>query len=230
MCVAHGAAPRGGGVARARAPLPLTARARLLRAPPPADNEVEGLNSTRESATLAGQWLTQMATAASAAGAGVQFCMSLGRLLMMAVELPGITQFRAGDDYGPGQTAGCSYPYCVYYIGTTSLLGWAIDVAPSKDGFWSAEVQPGSPFGRGNATEPYAAMEAAIAVLSTANVMVDDGLDASGKAFTNISLVLATCTSGGRLLQPSRPASAIDACFATAAFKDNGPLPLRGAR
>ena len=190
-------------------------------------NEVEGLNATRESATLASLWLTQMATAAAKVGAGMQYCMTLGRLLMMAVELPALTQFRAGDDYGPGQTAGCSYPYCVYYIGTTSLLGWALDVAPSKDGFWSSEVQPGSPFGRGNATEPYAAMEAAVAVLSTANVMIDDGLDASGTSFTNVTLVLATCTSGGRLLQPSRPASAIDACFATAAFKDGGPAAQR---
>ena len=190
-------------------------------------NEVEGLNATRESATLTGQWLTQMATAAAKVGAGIQYCMTLGRLLTMAVELPQLTQFRAGDDYGPGQTATCSFPYCVYYIGTTSLLGWALDVAPSKDGFWSAEVQPGSPFGRGNATEPYAAMEAAIAVLSTANVMIDDGLDPSGRSFTNATLVLATCTSGGRLLQPSRPASAIDACFATAAFQNGGPAAQR---
>ena len=34
--------------------------------------------------------------------------MTLGRLLTMAVELPQLTQFRAGDDYGPGQTATCS--------------------------------------------------------------------------------------------------------------------------
>lgn len=176
-------------------------------------NEVEGLNATRESATLAGQWLTQMATAAGKIGATVQYCMSLGRLVTMAAELPSLTQFRAGDDYGPGQPAGCSYPYCVYYIGTTSLLGWALALAPSKDIFWSTEFQPGSPFGHGNATEPYSAMEAAVAVFSTAPVMLADGV-----GFTNVTLALATCTSGGRLLQPSRPASATDAAFAAAAL------------
>lgn len=86
-------------------------------------SEAEGLNATRESATLVGQWLTQMATAAGAVGATVQYCMSLGRFVMMAAELPAITQVRAGDDYGPGQTATCSFPYCVYYIGTSSLMG-----------------------------------------------------------------------------------------------------------
>ena len=190
-------------------------------------NEVEGLNATRESPTLAGTWLTQMATAAAKVGATVQFCMSLGRLVMMSSELPAITQFRAGDDYGPGQTQGCSFPYCVYYIGTTSLLGWSLDIAPSKDGFWSAELQPGSPFGRGNATEPYAAMEAAIAVYSTAPVQLDDGLGPDGVSFTNVTLALATCTSGGRLLQPSRPASATDASFLAAALGAGGPVAQR---
>lgn len=187
-------------------------------------NEAEGLNATRESATLTGQWLTQMATAAAKVNATVQYCMGLGRLITMAVELPAVTQFRAGDDYGPGQPAGCSFPYCVYYIGTTSLLGWALDIAPSKDAFWSMEVQPGSPFGHGNATEPYAAMEAAIAVLSTAPVQLGDGV-----GFTNVTLALATCTIGGRLLQPSRPATAIDACFAADAFADgaSGPVAAR---
>lgn len=169
-------------------------------------------------------WLTQMATAALRVGATVQYCMSLARFVMMAGELPAITQFRAGDDYNPGQTANCGFPYCVYYIGTTSLLGWALDITPSKDGFWSMEVQPGSPFGHGNATEPYAAMEAAIAVLSTAPVQLDDGV-----GFTNVTLALATCTTTtGRLLQPSRPASALDACFAADAFGASaGPVAVR---
>ena len=74
-------------------------------------------------------------------------------------------------------------------------------------------MQPGSPYGRGNATEPYPQMEAAIAILSTAPVQISDGI-----GFTNATLALATCTSGGRLLQPSRPATAIDACFAADAF------------
>ena len=157
-----------------------------------------------------------MATAALKVNATVQYCMSLARLVMMAAELPALTQFRAGDDYGPGQTTKCSFPYCVYYIGTTSLLGWALDLAPSKDNFWSTTIQPGSAFH--NATEPYPSMEAAIATYSTAPVQLGDGV-----GFTNVSLALATCTSAGRLLQPSRPSTAIDACFAAAAGLGSGP-------
>lgn len=96
-------------------------------------NEAEGLNATRESATLTEQWLTQMATAAQKLNVTVQYCMSLPRFVMMAAQLPAVTQVRAGDDYGPGQTASCSFPYCVYYIGTSSLLAWALAIAPSKD-------------------------------------------------------------------------------------------------
>jgi hypothetical protein len=171
------------------------------------------LNATRESATLTELWLTQMATAAEKLGVAVQYCMSLPRFVLMAAQLPAVTQVRAGDDYGPGQTATCSFPYCVYYIHTSSLLAWALGIAPSKDDWWSSTVQPGSPYGRGNATEPYPSMEAAIAILSTAPVQISDGV-----GFTNATLALATCTAGGRLLQPSRPATAIDACFAADAF------------
>jgi hypothetical protein len=229
-------------------------------------NEAEGLNATRESATLTEMWLTQMATAAEKLGVNVQYCMSLARFVMMAAQLPAVTQVRAGDDYGPGQTATCSFPYCaffffapppprtmatcaavptththihtrtrasplcaptkhagVYYIGTSSLLAWALDVSPSKDDFWTTTVQPGSPYGRGNATEPYPQMEAAIAILSTAPVQISDGI-----GFTNATLALATCTSGGRLLQPSRPATAIDACFAADAFGASaGPVAAK---
>jgi hypothetical protein len=72
-------------------------------------------------------------------------------------------------------------------------------------------------------------MEAAVAVYSTAPVMLSDGAGRS-----NATLALATCTSGGRLLQPSRPATALDACFAAAARGDGsapaahkpGALPI----
>ena len=60
-----------------------------------------------------------------------------------------MTTFRASDDYGPGQTGyyptqknaslpptdgstGCGFPYCVYYVGTTSILAWALQLGPSK--------------------------------------------------------------------------------------------------
>ena len=98
-----------------------------------------------------------------AAQVGIQYCMTYARMLMHSLKIPAVTQFRASDDYHPGQAPlntadtavaltpravrsqagpwpipegsknkGCNFPYCVYYVGTTSLLGWALGVAPSK--------------------------------------------------------------------------------------------------
>jgi hypothetical protein len=39
-----------------------------------------------------------------------------------------------------------------------------------------------------------------------------------GIGFANATLARATCTPSGRLLQPSRPMTALDGCFAAAAF------------
>jgi hypothetical protein len=100
----------------------------------------------------------------------------------------------------------------VYYIGTTSLLSWALGVAPAKDNFWSSDWQPGSAYGN-NTHEPFSEMEAAVAAYSTGPVTPSDGV-----GFTNVSLVLMTCTRNGTLLQPSRPMSTIDACYAQGAF------------
>jgi hypothetical protein len=85
-------------------------------------------------------------------------------MVMQSVEIPAVTQFRASDDYGPGQTGfypthkpgqnatdgstGCGFPYCVYYVGTTSIMAWALELEPSKDNFWSKPLQPGSAFNR----------------------------------------------------------------------------------
>ena len=78
--------------------------------------------------------------------------MTYARMVLQTVEIPSVTQFRASDDYGPGQTGyypmqtnaslpptdgskGCTFPYCVYYVGTTSILAHALQLNPSK--VWS---------------------------------------------------------------------------------------------
>lgn len=50
------------------------------------------------------------------------------------------------------------FRYCVYYIGTTSLLSWALGLAPAKDNFWSSEWQPGSAY-KNTTHEPYSEMQ-----------------------------------------------------------------------
>ena len=180
-------------------------------------NEFLGLNATQTSATLAEDWLREMANGASNAGAAVQYCMEMARFVMQAVELPAVTQFRASDDYGAGNDAKCGFPYCVYYVGTTSLLAYALDLKPSKDNFWSTQVQPGNAFNN-RTMERFSDMQAAIAALSSGPVQVSDGVGYSDRA-----VILRTCDDRGRLLQPSRPASAVDAAFAAAAGVGAGP-------
>ena len=157
-------------------------------------------------------------------------------MVLQTAEIPAVTTFRASDDYGPGQTGyypmqknaslpvtdgskGCGFPYCVYYVGTTSILAWGMDLGPSKDNYWSKPLQPGSAFNRDsdpwhpgtlNAThEPYNEMQSAISSYTTAQVAPSDGVGNS-----NASLIKMACRSDGYLLQPSAPARAIDASFA----------------
>merc|ERR1712190_373436 len=170
-----------------------------------------------------------MGNGAQKSGVSVQYCMTYPRMVIHSVMVNAVTQFRASDDYNPGQTGyfptkkdpagktGCSFPYCVYYLGTSPILAWALDLAPSKDNFWSTPIQPSSPYR--NATEPYGEMEAAISAYTTGPVMPSDAVGKSNK-----SLILMTCTTGGVLLQPSAPARAIDACFYEAALGGSGTL------
>ena len=174
-------------------------------------NEFNGLNATRQQLGLAREWLLQMGRGAAKANATVQYCMAYARMLLQSVEIPAVSQFRASDDYGPGQSSGCGFPYCVYDIGTTSILAWALGLAPSKDNFWSTP-QPGGAYG--NSTEPFNALQASIAALSTGPVQPSDAVNHSDAA-----LILTTCTAfTGTLLQPSRPSAAIDAALGVEAF------------
>ena len=153
--------------------------------------------------------------------------MAYPRHVMQSVEIPAVTQVRASCDYHPGNTAGCSYPYCQWNIGTSSLLAHAVGIAPSKDGFWSTEIQPGNKYdGKvvNSTTEPFSALGGAITAYSTGPVAIGDGI-----GFSNPALVLRACTAtSGTLLQPSRPATTIDACFYQAAFGGSaGPVAAK---
>ena len=63
---------------------------------------------------------------------------------------------------------------------------WALGLAPSKDNFWSTP-QPGGRYG--NHTEPFNALQATIAALSTGPVQPSDAVGHS-----NVELILSTCT------------------------------------
>lgn len=90
-----------------------------------------------------------MGAGAAKRNATVQYCMALSRTVLQTLEVPAVTTFRASDDYHPGQTGyydgppagsnprvatkGCTFPYCVYYQGTSAIIAYALDLKPSKD-------------------------------------------------------------------------------------------------
>ncbi len=99
----------------------------------------------------------------------------------------------------------------------SSLFYWAIGIAPSKDDYWTSEVQSGNPYSD-KPTEPNWMLEAITVALSTGPNGPSDGL-----GFSNASVILATVRSDGFTLQPDRPATIVDA--ALLASITEGALP-----
>ena len=173
------------------------------------DREFEKLNVTQRSATLGRQWLLQMGRGASTAGMTIQYCMTYPRHMMQSVEIDAVTQARTSDDYHPNLNQ--------WSLGVSSLFTHAMGIAPFKDTFWSStDVQTGSPYG--SLAEPAAELETLVAVLSMGPVGFSDKL-----GMANASRLMRTCDSDGRLLHPSRPATAIDGTFTQRSFGSFGP-------
>lgn len=79
-------------------------------------------------------WLLQMGEAAARHQLTIQYCMSYPRHVLQSVELPAVTNVRASADYHPGNEQWRP-------LGHTSIFAWAVGLAPSKDSFWSTDVQ-----------------------------------------------------------------------------------------
>ena len=120
-----------------------------------------------------------------------------------------VTNARASGDYHPG--AGN------WDIAVSSLLYWAIGIAPSKDDYWTTEVQTGNPYSD-NPTEPNWQLQALVVGLSTGPNGPSDKVGAS-----NATLILSTVRADGITLQPDRPATIADA--ALLAVISTGSLP-----
>ena len=94
-------------------------------------------------------------------------CMSFPRQVMTSVELASVTQARASDDYHPGNEQ--------WRLGISSIFNAALDLAPSKDSFWSMPGVPDPAGHYGNDTqEPYNRLQSL--VLSLSNGMNVSGL------------------------------------------------------
>jgi hypothetical protein len=165
-------------------------------------------------ARAARTWLLQMNAGAQAAGVYIQYCMPYPRHALQSVELSQVTQIRASGDHYPPQYG------TQWQIGYSSMLAAALGLAPFKDNFYSAAgLQPGGKFNTSAEVAP--SLQNAISVLSAGPVTPGDG-----PGFANVAEILRSCTAGGALLHPSRPATAINAMLVQAAFPGSGSASL----
>jgi hypothetical protein len=182
-------------------------------------NEMEGVSALLTDVALGAAWLRQMGAGAAAAGVNVQLCMAYPRHALASVEMPTATQVRASDDHMPGVDAGLQWD-----LGLSALLAWPLGLAPLKDNFWSTALQPG---GTRPGPEATPALHCAAAALSAGAVTPADGVGLS-----DAPLILRACDAAGRLLQPSRALTAVDAAAAARAFNDSagaGPVGVVSA-
>lgn len=154
------------------------------------------LNSTSAFTT----WLTGMNDAAVAAGIAVQQCMNLPSDALLSTQLPFLSNARASEDDFP--TANGRWD-----ISLSSLLYGALGLRPFYDDTWSSAVDPANPYSPSD-VEPFVELSVAISALSTGGVGLSDPVGGG-----NATLALSACAADGTLLQPSRPATPLDASF-----------------
>lgn len=169
-----------------------------------------GTQAALEDATVGRRWLLEMGRAADAHGLSIMYCMALPRMVLQAAEVPAVTQLRVSDDYGLAFHTGEAPQQ--WRIGRSSLLADALGLKPFKDGFFSDGAAQVGGHASGK-KEPFPALQAAVATLSAGAVMPNDGVGRGDPA-----LLRRSCMADGRLLQPSRPAVALDQLLMEEAF------------
>ena len=172
------------------------------------NREVSALET---SLTLGHDWLMQMADGAAKNNQTIQYCMSYSRHAMQSLEFPTVTQARVSGDY-------LHSGFNQWRVGVSSIFAWAMSIRPYKDTFWTTSVQPGNPY---HIVEPHPELQAVVASLTTGPVGPSDMING-----TNMTLLMRCCNQDGRLLRPSRPATAIDAQIMTDAFRTGSMLQI----
>ena len=163
---------------------------------------------TRTDIHLGHQWLMSMGQAADKAGMNIQYCMSLPRHILTALQIPRVTQARTSTDYafhilGKAQQ---------WAIGISNMFADAIGLAPFKDVFWSTSLQPGAPY-KPDPREVLPEREILIATLSTGPVGPGDAIN-----YTNVQTIMKCCREDGLILKPDRPLTMINALTSDWAF------------
>jgi hypothetical protein len=175
------------------------------------DTEYDNVRHLNFNASAARTWLLQMGTAAERNHVTIQYCMSHCRHIMQSVEIPAVTNARASGDYHAG---GDQWKP----LGTTGIFAWAVGIAPTKDNFWSTDVQTGSAY-KDFATikESYNRLQSAVSTLSKGPVAPSDKIGRS-----DTSLIMKSCAADGKLLQGDKPAMVIDSAHVRKAFSPGG--------
>lgn len=120
--------------------------------------------------------------------------------IMMSVHFDWVTNARASNDYAMTSN--------LVEMPAAGLLMWSLGIRPSKDNFWTTNAT-GSPY-KGGGANPGTNVElnTIVAALSTGPVGISDKIGA-----TNATLIMATCTADGDLLQTTKPLTPTDRSF-----------------
>eukprot|EP00937_MAST-01D_sp_MAST-1D-sp2_P001458 g1458.t1 len=189
----------------------------------------------RRTGGAAHAWLAGMDTAAleREPRVPVQMCMALPSDLMASVQLHSVTNYRCSTDYGIDDSSMPLQPHDDNLnIGSSSLLGWALGLRPSKDIFWTS--RPPNCRGADPSADPHACgrwgahtnpgsnceLNALVATLSTGPVSLADKPGA-----TNATIVRRCVRQDGRILQPDKPATTVDSLLAL----EQAPVPATPA-
>jgi hypothetical protein len=162
--------------------------------------QTEEFSPTCTDIYLGHQWLTSMGEAADKMGINIQYCMSLPRHILTALEIPRVTHARASTDYFFHLTAGAQQ----WAIGISSMFADAIGIAPFKDVFWSSSLEPGSSY-KDSPHEVLPEREILMATLSTGPVGPGDAINC-----TNVGRIMKCCRQDGLILKPDRPLTTIN--------------------
>jgi hypothetical protein len=174
--------------------------------------QTEEFSPTNTDIYLGHQWLTSMGEAAEKTGINIQYCMSLPRHILTALEIPHVTHARASGDYAGHLTNPKSSQW---NMGISSMFADAIGLAPFKDVFWSTSLEPGAPY-KPSTNEVLPEREILIATLSTGPVGPGDAIN-----YTNVNRIMKCCRQDGLILKPDRPLTTINALISDWALSNS---------
>eukprot|EP00977_Amphora_coffeiformis_P005903 scaffold1248_cov170-Amphora_coffeaeformis.AAC.22 len=158
--------------------------------------QTQSLNWTLQTIHGAENWLLQMGRAAQRHNIPIQYCMSWPRHILQSLRIDAVTQARASDDVLPDNEKSMQ-------LGVTSMVAFALGLAPHKDSFWSTPMEP--------PRNPYPQYEHASKLLSIISTYSTGPVAPSDyKEFLNVNLIMKSCTQDGTILKPDVPAVRTD--------------------